>query len=585
MAANSNKKLGRIAGVLYLLVGIFGGFSEGFVDPKVYVAGNAADTARNVVTNSELVRLGVVAHLLDGTFFVFLAMTLYVLLQHINRSVARAMLILVALATGIICLNAVFQFEGLRVANDGAYSGAFGVEGSNALVLLLLDIQHYGTLIAQVFFGLWLIPLGYLAYKSVLFPKWLGFLLIVGGACYLVDLLAAFLLPRFEQTIHTVVLIPSAISEISMVVYLLAVGVKTQKAIIILLPLFMALSGQCTAQIILDHKDSHIHYMGRVDMKDSASVIAWPGTSLTINFTGSEVSALLNDERGDNYFNVVVDGKVVRKLHPDAGKKGYLLVSGLKAGKHTLTLFKRTEWENGKTWFYEFTLNNGARVMPAPATARHKLEFFGDSITSGYAVEDSSGQDRGTSPYKDDYVSYAALTARHFGAEFYSTSKSGIGILVSWFPMVMSGMYDRLDATDSNSKWDFSRYSPDIVIVNLFQNDCWLTNMPENEQFKAKFGVTAPKAGQIIEAYADFIKKVRNKYPKAHIICALGNMDATREGSPWIGYIEKAVASLQDKNIYTHFFPYKNTPGHPNVSEQESMAESLIAFIHETFGW
>ena len=195
---NSPKRLARIAGVLYLLVGIFGGFAEGFVDPKMYVAGNAAATAGNVVANSGLVRMGVVAHLLDGTFFVFLAMTLYILLQHVHKSVARAMLVLVALAAGIICLNAVFQFEGLRVATDGSYAAAFGAAGSNALVLLLLDTQHYGTLIAQVFFGLWLVPLGYLAYKSAgCSPSALGVVLIVGGVCYLVDLLAAFLVPDF----------------------------------------------------------------------------------------------------------------------------------------------------------------------------------------------------------------------------------------------------------------------------------------------------------------------------------------------------------------------------------------------------
>jgi hypothetical protein len=201
---NSPKRLARIAGVLYLLVGIFGGFAEGFVDPKLYVPGNAAATAGNVVANSGLVRLGVVAHLLDGTCFVFVAMTLYILLEQVHKSVARAMLVLVALATGIICLNAVFQFEGLRVATDSSYAAALGSAGSNALVLLLLDIHHYGTLSAQVFFGLWLVPLGYLAYRSSLFPKWLGVLLIAGGVCYLVDLLAAFLVPDFGQRIHAI---------------------------------------------------------------------------------------------------------------------------------------------------------------------------------------------------------------------------------------------------------------------------------------------------------------------------------------------------------------------------------------------
>jgi hypothetical protein len=224
---NSPKRLARIAGFLYLLVGICGGFAEGFVDPKMYVAGNAAATAGNVVANSGLVRMGVVAHLLDGTFFVLLAMTLYILLQHVNKSVARAMLILVALATGIICLNAVFQFEGLRVATDSTYVAAFGSAGSNALVLLLLDIQHFGTFSAQVFFGLWLLPIGYLAYKSAgLFPKWLGVALVVGGVAYLVDLLAAFLAPDLSRTVHALVPIPTAIAEISMLLYLIIVGVR-----------------------------------------------------------------------------------------------------------------------------------------------------------------------------------------------------------------------------------------------------------------------------------------------------------------------------------------------------------------------
>ena len=72
--------------------------------------------------------------------------------------------------------------------------------------------------------------LAYLAYKSSgMFPKWLGVLLIVGGICYLVDLLALFLVPDIGQTIHTFIVIPSAIAEISMVLYLLVIGVKTTR--------------------------------------------------------------------------------------------------------------------------------------------------------------------------------------------------------------------------------------------------------------------------------------------------------------------------------------------------------------------
>ena len=227
---NSPNRFSRIAGVLYLLVGIFGGFAEGYVEPKMYVAGNAAATVGNVVANAGLVRMGVVADLLDGTIFVFLALTLYILLRHVHKSAARTMVVLVALAAGLTCLVALFEFEGLRVATGAVDVAALGTVGSNALVLLLLDAQHYGLLIAQIFFGLWLVPLGYLAYKSAMFPKALGGMLVVGGACYLVDMLAAFLVPGVSKAIHGYVTIPSAIAEIWMVGYLLVIGVKTKKS-------------------------------------------------------------------------------------------------------------------------------------------------------------------------------------------------------------------------------------------------------------------------------------------------------------------------------------------------------------------
>jgi hypothetical protein len=228
---SSPKRLARTAGILYLLVGVFGGFAEGYVEPKMYVAGDAAATAGNVVASSGLVRLGVVSDMADGTVFVFLAMTLYLLLKHVHKSVARAMLVLVALATGITCLIAVFEFEGLRVATGAVDLAALGRGGSDAAVLLLLDAQHYGLLIAQIFFGLWLAPLGYLAYRSGWFPKTLGILLVAGSACYLVDLLAAFLVPDLSQEIHAVIVIPCAIAEIWMVGFLLAVGVRTSATV------------------------------------------------------------------------------------------------------------------------------------------------------------------------------------------------------------------------------------------------------------------------------------------------------------------------------------------------------------------
>jgi hypothetical protein len=228
---SSPKRLARFAGVLYLINAITSGFAFEYVLSKVYVPGNAATTAGNVVANSGLVRLGVVADLFQGTEWAFLAMALYMLLRHVHENAARAMVVLVAIGAAIVCLNDVFQFESVRVATDSSYTAAFGIAGSSGLVLLLLQVHHYGFLVAQIFFGLWLVPFGYLAHKSAMFPKALGIALIVGGVCYLVGLLAVFLVPDYDlgERINVFVTIPSAIAEISMLGYLLVIGVKTPK--------------------------------------------------------------------------------------------------------------------------------------------------------------------------------------------------------------------------------------------------------------------------------------------------------------------------------------------------------------------
>ena len=178
------------------------------------------------MANADLVRMGVVAHLADGVFFVLTAMALYLLLSHVQKTAARLMVTFVALAVGMICLNAVFLFEGMQVATDGSYVAALGVAGSSALVMVLLDMQHYGTLAAQVFFGLWLAPLGYLAYRSGMFPRALGVVLVAATVSYLTLSVTAFLLPGLEEQVKPLLIIAPLVGEIWMVVYLLTRGVK-----------------------------------------------------------------------------------------------------------------------------------------------------------------------------------------------------------------------------------------------------------------------------------------------------------------------------------------------------------------------
>ena len=337
-------------------------------------------------------------------------------------------------------------------------------------------------------------------------------------------------------------------------------------------------------QVFVSAKDNHIVYEGRVPFQQDTAELTWPGTSVYINFKGKEISGVFKDADTSNYYNVIVDGKIVQKFHFDTTKQTYVLAADLPDSNHTLQLFKRTEWDKGKTYFFGFTTDSTTQ-LPAPLILpSKKIEFFGNSITCGYAIEDSIN-DSPSGYYENNYDSYAAITARHFKAQYYCTSKSGIGIMLSWFPLIMPEMYDRLDPADSTSKWNFSNYIPDVVVINLFQNESWLINQPQYPEFKHRFGTNTPDENFIIQSYKNFVQNIRNKYLNAQIICMLGSMDITKEGSSWPGYVEKAVEQLHDEKIYTFFAPYKNTPGHPKTLEQQKLAEELIAFINEHIPW
>jgi Domain of unknown function (DUF4386) len=221
--SGESKRLARTAGLLYLLVGLLGGFAQGFVYPKIFAEGDAATTAGNLVDSSGLVRAAIVADLVQATLWVFVAMALYRLLHHVSKNVAGAMVVLAAIGAGITMLNAVFELEGLRVATGAVKVAA---AGSDAQVLLLVDTHHFGLVIAQIFFGLWLLPMGYLIFRSGWFPKAIGVLLGIGGGCYLVNTLTALLTPDLGRHIHGFLGIPSGVAEIWTVLYLLVVGVK-----------------------------------------------------------------------------------------------------------------------------------------------------------------------------------------------------------------------------------------------------------------------------------------------------------------------------------------------------------------------
>ena len=353
--------------------------------------------------------------------------------------------------------------------------------------------------------------------------------------------------------------------------------------------LLLFISVTCSyGSIFVPFNQKNINYMGRVEqVGNQYAKIFWPGTSVTINFKGTEIKAILKNGNEPAYFYAIVDGNEneALKINADTLKSTIVLASGLKNTSHSVQLFKLSN-NTSYTNFYGFELRDGSGILAATPKPKRKIEFFGNSITAGHGVDVLPGhQDSGNPEYFNNYWTYAALTARHFNAQYSCISRSGIGVMVSWFPIIMPEMYDRLNPEDPTGKWNFTAYTPDVVVINLFQNDMWLTASPNHPQFKARFGTTPPDVPTIILSYQNFVKSIRAKYPAASIICVLGSMNATEKGSPWPGYIETAVKGLSDSKITTHFFPYKETSGHPKRLEQKVMADDLIDYIDKNIKW
>lgn len=336
------------------------------------------------------------------------------------------------------------------------------------------------------------------------------------------------------------------------------------------------------AQTLCSPANKNLRYDGRVYVDNDKAVLQWAGTAIHLNFKGTSIKADLDDERGTSFYNVIVDNQVTKVIQVDTVRKEYILAEGLSSGTHSLELFKRTE-ATSKSWFYGFTLNDGARILKPSNDPKRRIEFYGNSITCGNQIYDKTVE--GPGGVQNNYLAYGALTARYFNAGYNCICRSGIGLMVSWFPIIMPELYDRLDANNPEVKWDFSKNTPDIVVINLGQNDWGVINRPEHKQFKTRFGNTAPGEEQIVKAYMDFMSTIRRHYPKAKIVCALGSMDVVKEGSPWPKYVEKAVEQMQDKDIFFMSFPFINSSEHPNVEQHSQMADMLIGFIEKNVTW
>jgi hypothetical protein len=219
------KKRARIAGLMYLGVIVFGIIAQ-VIRMGIIVPGNAAETANNIMANGSLFAGANVLWLISEMFFLLLGITLYIVLKPTNKNLATLMLAIIAVGVAIECLNTLNLFAAQHLLNSDYYSAVFTTEQLNAQAMLYIDSWEIGYRIAQIVsFGPWLIPAGYLMYKSNHFPNILGILVLLAGVCHLIECFQYFLLPDFAVISYPVVLI-TVIGEFALAGWLLVKGVK-----------------------------------------------------------------------------------------------------------------------------------------------------------------------------------------------------------------------------------------------------------------------------------------------------------------------------------------------------------------------
>jgi len=193
-------KTARVAGYLYLMLFPLGIFGIIYVPSSLIVLGDAATTASNIMANELLYRLSIVTALTLQIVYIFLALALYKLLNPVDKNNAVLMVILVLVAAPIAMLNELNHVAVLLVLSGSDFLTTFSMDQVQASVPLFLNLHEHGVFIAQIFWGLWLFPMGYLIFKSNFLPLALGILMIIGGFGYLVDSFVYFIFPDFDVT-------------------------------------------------------------------------------------------------------------------------------------------------------------------------------------------------------------------------------------------------------------------------------------------------------------------------------------------------------------------------------------------------
>ena len=331
--------------------------------------------------------------------------------------------------------------------------------------------------------------------------------------------------------------------------------------------------------------DKNIQYVGRISFKNPESpLFTYPGVQINTCFTGSSLKMVAKPMSG--YFMAQIDNAKPFKVSFYAPKDSIVtLATALPKGNHQVKLMYIVEGYELRPEFRGFIVDNGESLKPAPKLPERKIEFIGNSITCGYGTEGANGECHFLYETENHYYTYAALAAKNLDAQYQVVSRSGIGVYRNYNgpksgnEKNMRYTYDYTLFMDESEKWDFSRFVPDVICINLGTNDTSTKNYDTS---------------LLTDAYIKLVNQVRRNNPKAKIVMLCGSMMSGKQLADAKSCIDKAVETLK-KNGENRIYKFDFTPAdgslgygsdyHPSIAQHDKMAKELTTFLKKLMNW
>ncbi|WP_243113123.1 SGNH/GDSL hydrolase family protein [Ruminococcus sp. Marseille-P6503] len=343
---------------------------------------------------------------------------------------------------------------------------------------------------------------------------------------------------------------------------------------------------------------SNVKLLGRTHLADDTLYLAFSGTGAEFTYTGSKLEAQFvgdanaGSSDGEARMAVYVNGERTLDFMMDEKEKSVVLFESDKEESADIKIVKLSECAMSNVGIKNIDLNGGS-IKPAEEKER-KIEFIGDSITCGYGVDDEDPSHSFSTATEDCTKAYAYKTAQKLDADYSLVSISGYGIISGYTsdPEKISGnqtippYYEKLGfcysayangEKPSDIAWDFGKFTPDCIVINLGTNDASYCN-------------TTEKKDTFRDSYKEFLKTVRKNNPDAKIFCTLGIMGQTMYPS-----IEEAVyyytKETGDENIVcVQFENQQQADGlaadyHPTEATHEKASDLLAEAIKNEMGW